>query len=244
MALEGNPEFRQALTDIARQTGAWILLGAPSFRGDGGDRRYYNSVYLIDPSGNIAGRYDKIYLLPFAERRFALLELMSEHDSGLYTRGENITPLVMGGPGGEGGAGVPIGAFICYEAGIPSLAGSLARRGARFFANISNDAWFGESAESLQQIAMLQVRCAEFGVPAVRSSGWGVAAVVDRRGRVVSSTDIGGETSLRAEISVSAGGLSPYARFQGWFEIACALLLLGAFYRRGRNTVDEKPREG
>ena len=203
MALEGNPEFREALADIARRTGAWILLGAPSFRGEGGDRRYYNSVYLIDPSGNIAGRYDKIYSLPFAERRFALVELIAATRQRRLLAGKYYHPPH---PGGYRRRVRPLGAFICYEAGIPALAGSLARSGARFFANISNDAWFGDSAESLQQISLLQVRCAEFGVPAVRSSGWGAAALVDRTGRLVSATGIGGETVLGAVIDVPRAG--------------------------------------
>lgn len=228
--MEGNPAFREALRDIAQRTGAWILLGSPSFRGDGDNRRYYNSVYLVDPSGNIAGRYDKIHLLPFAERRYAWMELLADYDSGLYAPGAALPLPVIRDV--TGGADIVIGVFICYEAGIPALAGGQARRGARLFANISNDAWFGESSESLQQITLLQLRCAEFGVPGVRSSGYGAAAAVDRYGRVILSTGVDGETILSAPVAVPRGGPTFYARFQGWFEIVCALFLLAVFIRR------------
>lgn len=228
--LEANQAFREFVRDIAQRTCSWILLGAPSFRDNAGKRCYYNSVYLIDPAGNITGRYDKIHLLPFAERRYAWMELLAEYDSPLYESGEAAVPLVV--HPGNGIPDIPAGAIICYEAGIPSLAGAYARRGARLIANISNDAWFGESSESLQQVTLLQLRCAELGIPAVRSSGYGTAAVIDRLGRVTGITGISGEAILRATIDLSTGGTTLYARFQHWFEMACALFLLVAFLRR------------
>ena len=48
--------------DLARETGAWLLLGSIVVRDGGPDDRLVNRSILIAPDGAIAQRYDKIHM--------------------------------------------------------------------------------------------------------------------------------------------------------------------------------------
>src|SRR5947209_14410094 len=65
---ELNHPVLAALREIAEETGVWLLIGSLAvdlLREAGtaeGERRLANRSYLIDPSGAIVARYDKIYM--------------------------------------------------------------------------------------------------------------------------------------------------------------------------------------
>jgi deaminated glutathione amidase len=56
------------LREVARETGAWLLIGSLAIdpaRDPGmpdGDRRLANRSFLVDPQGAIVARYDKIHM--------------------------------------------------------------------------------------------------------------------------------------------------------------------------------------
>jgi hypothetical protein len=62
---EETPE-RDELLAVARELGVELVVGGPSYRNSEDGVRYRNSVYLVR-SGRLAGRYDKLRLVPLAE---------------------------------------------------------------------------------------------------------------------------------------------------------------------------------
>lgn len=54
---------RAAVQGLARETGAYLLVGAPGRAPD----RPRNSAFLVAPDGDVAARYDKRHLVPFGE---------------------------------------------------------------------------------------------------------------------------------------------------------------------------------
>jgi predicted amidohydrolase len=109
------PAFREA----ARELGLWILLGSLAVtRPDG---RVANRSYLIDPSGRIAAKYDKIHLF--------------DVDLGVgksYRESEDISPgsvaTVAETPWGG------LGLSVCYDLRFPQLYRALAKAGATMLA--------------------------------------------------------------------------------------------------------------
>ena len=94
-------------------------LGAPGLAGAGKrDGRLVNRGFVIDPRGEIRGRYDKIHLfdvdLPTGE---------SWRESALYQAGDEAV-LVKGTPVGS------LGLTICYDLRFPALFAGLAEAGA------------------------------------------------------------------------------------------------------------------
>ncbi len=108
-----------AFRDLARETDAWILGGSITVRA--GDGRVANRSLLIDPSGAVAGRYDKIHMfdvdLPDGE---------TYRESDTYRPGAET--CVARTPWGG------LGMTVCYDVRFPGLYRTLARAGADFIA--------------------------------------------------------------------------------------------------------------
>ena len=105
-----------AVREAAARDGLWIHLGSLALQA--GDGRFANRGFVIDPTGEIRGRYDKIHLfdvdLPNGERW---------RESAAYRPGEAVT-LVEGTPVGT------LGLTICYDLRFPTLFARLAEAGA------------------------------------------------------------------------------------------------------------------
>ncbi|MDH3232454.1 MAG: carbon-nitrogen hydrolase family protein [Alphaproteobacteria bacterium] len=106
------PAFR----DLAKETGTWILLGSLSIR-DRGAEKLSNRSFLIDAAGNIAARYNKIFLFDVNLR-----------EDEWYRESDRIRPgseaVVAPSPWGL------IGLTICYDLRFPQLYRALAHAGA------------------------------------------------------------------------------------------------------------------
>ena len=65
-AFQNDPLRADAIRQIARDTGAHLLLGTTDVRYDGLPR-YYNAAVMVDAAGETAGIYHKHHLVPFGE---------------------------------------------------------------------------------------------------------------------------------------------------------------------------------
>ena len=114
----GHPAVA-AFADLARETGAWLLVGSLAVR-ISPDKVASRSV-LVDPAGKIVARYDKIHLFDVD---------LSEKES--YRESARIAPggraVVAAIPWGG------LGMTVCYDLRFPHLYRSLAKRGADFLA--------------------------------------------------------------------------------------------------------------
>ena len=114
---ETEHEALAAFRDLARETGAWLLIGSLSIAVAGG--KLANRSFLVDPAGAIAARYDKIHLfdvdLGNGERY---------RESATIAPGEQA--VLAQTPWG------PLGMTVCYDLRFPQLYRTLAQRGALF----------------------------------------------------------------------------------------------------------------
>ncbi|MCB2102795.1 MAG: carbon-nitrogen hydrolase family protein [Rhodobacterales bacterium] len=109
-----------AFRDLARDTGAWIHGGSLTVRLPGEDR-VANRTYMIDPTGAVIARYDKIHMFDVD-----LDGGESYRESKLYKPGDRAA--VVDTPWGR------LGLSICYDLRFPHLYRALAHAGARFLA--------------------------------------------------------------------------------------------------------------
>ena len=124
--------------------------------GRGGDS-ITNTAITLGPDGREISRYDKIHLVPFGEYVpwWALPGLVHKITSDI---GNFVPGRATRWRGFQQGN---IGVFICYEAIIPQLARHLVANGAGVVVNISNDAWYGDSAAAYQHLEMARLRAIE-----------------------------------------------------------------------------------
>jgi apolipoprotein N-acyltransferase len=77
-----------------------------------------------------------------------------------------------------------LGVFICYEAIFPQLVRRITLAGAGLLVNISNDAWYGDSAAAAQHLEMARLRAIENDRYLLRATDDGITAVIDPYGQV------------------------------------------------------------
>ena len=110
-----------AVRDAAARLGLWVHLGSLALRPGGDEPRYVNRGFLIDATGAIRARYDKIHLfdvdLPTGE---------SWRESAAYAPGSHV--VLAETPAGR------LGLSICYDLRFPDLYRTLSNAGAAILA--------------------------------------------------------------------------------------------------------------
>jgi apolipoprotein N-acyltransferase len=224
----------QLYSRFARQLGVPALFGGVLVREVSDEREYvlFNSALLTDRTGHLVGRYDKQFLLAFGEYlpfgdTFPILYRWSPN-SGKFTPGSTLDPLPL--------AGHDIATFICYEDINPGFVNSIVRRGApELLANLTNDAWFGDTTEPWIHLALSQFRAIEHRRFFVRSTNSGISAFVDPVGRIVSHTEPFKEQALAANIAWLKT-TTPYELWGDvpWWAVSLAIVAMGFVSKRGR----------
>ncbi len=179
--LAGGDWARQVV-ELARLNGVPILLGSDTFVG----KEVYNSSFLIDANGGLAGQYSKIYLVPFGE--FVPLK-------SLFFFAGKVVPEISDFSPGESYTQFPLkgktfAVNICFEVVFPQLARTLCKDGAGLLVTITNDAWFGKTCAPYQHFAMAAMRSIETRRYLVRAANTGISGIVDPYGRVLNQTGI------------------------------------------------------
>jgi apolipoprotein N-acyltransferase len=143
-----------------------------------------NSIFAMDPSGRILGRYDKAHLVPYGEylpARPILSRIgLSRLSPGDVDFDEGPGPRSLDLPGiGK------VGLQVCYEI---IFSGHVVDDDNRpgFIFNPSNDAWFGRWGPP-QHLAQARLRAIEEGLPVLRSTPTGISAVIDADGQILAS---------------------------------------------------------
>jgi len=147
--------------------------------------------------------YDKWKLVPFGEYTPAWIPVKITPGGGFSPGQGPKTLRVSGLP--------PFGPLICYEAIFTGQIVDEKDRPA-WLVNVTDDAWFGNSAGPRQHFADARLRAVEEGLPLARDANSGISAMIDAFGRVTASLPLGGEGVLVAPLP---GNLppTPYARF-------------------------------
>ncbi|MEO6718358.1 MAG: nitrilase-related carbon-nitrogen hydrolase, partial [Novosphingobium sp.] len=103
---EGDDQVLAAVREAAARAGVWVALGSLAVARD--DGRWANRAFVIDASGEIAGRYDKIHMFDVD-----LANGGSWRESSAYAAGNKV--VTVGTPAGR------LGLAICYDIRFPAL---------------------------------------------------------------------------------------------------------------------------
>lgn len=203
-----------------------VLLGALTYEPDpagGPDARplLYNTALLIDGDGRVLGRYDKNYLLvfgeyiPFGDWFPVLYDWIPE--AGHFEAGETVETFPF--------AGANLGVMICYEDILPGFTARLADKNPNVIINVTNDAWFGKTAEPWLHLVLAMFRAVENRMWLIRSTNTGVSAYVDAVGRLKHATSLEGEETAILEVPMMSIS-SPYRRLGDVLPAASLLALV------------------
>jgi len=230
-----DDRYTQDLGRVARAVAGPAVFGAVIVKPVSDARRYafFNSAVSSTADGAVITRYDKQFLLPFGEyipfgRQFPSLYELSPN-SGRFEPGTSLDPLTLRLHGEDHAVTM----LICYEDILPEFTNRSVDRGnPDLLVNITNDAWFGDTPEPWQHLALAQLRAVEHRRFFVRGTNSGVSAVIDPVGRVVAHTSSFKQETIAAPVHFMRTK-TIYERIGDapWFGVALASAI-AAFVRR------------
>lgn len=202
--VEEDAVMRRAMASVIPD-GGLLLTGAP--RRQAAPATLWNSLLVVDKSGSVVESYDKAHLVPFGE--YVPLRSILPMDKFVqgqldYSPGAGIRTLRLRGL-------PPVSALICYEVIFPGGVMNRADPPA-WLLNVTNDAWYGETAGPHQHLAIARVRAVEEGRPLVRAANTGISAVIDAYGRTVHSLGLNSEGVIDSRLPEVATHATYFAR--------------------------------
>ena len=230
-----DAEAARIIDAAARDIKAPIIVGTFTY-----DDGVQNTMVLWDPeTGPVDGqRHEKIYLQPFGET-MPFRDLL-----------RHITPLVDRAGDMTAGTGdgvieversdatvvdaIAMGIATCYEVVFDPAFRDAVNNGATILATPTNNATFGYTDMTYQQLAMSRMRAIEFDRAVVVAATSGVSAIVGPDGDVHQETDIFEQRVLTADLPLR-DDLTLAARYGGtveWAIVALAAFALIAAVRR------------
>ncbi len=215
----------QPLKELLADKNFALLTGAPWFEVIDAKARqvnYYNSAVLLQPDGQVGGKYHKSHLVPFGEyiplRKFLPFLAPLVEAVGDFSVGRVEQPLVW--------QQAKAGALICFESVFPDLSRQWVLAGANMLVNLTNDAWYGKSSAPHQSLAMAVLRAVETRRSLVRSANTGISAFVSPDGTVTKRSELFIPWAATTEVVLSQE-LTIWARYGYLFAPFC--LAIGLF---------------
>lgn len=220
-ALGDNVLGSQRVAKLSKRAGAPIVLG--SILRDPGDI-YTNSSLVWGPEGPLEERYDKRYPVPFAEympnRDFfhALVPDLIDLVQLDYSAGQRPAVFEVDTVSEV----VRAGLAICFDIIFDQQAVAMMGDGAEIIFAQTNNADFGRTDESAQQLAIARLRAVETGRVLVNISTVGTSAIVMPDGSDASALTPFTADAMVATVPLTQGS-SPASVLGAWIAAAwCA----------------------
>ncbi len=217
--VEEDASMRRAMAAVIPD-GGLLLTGAP--RRQTTPPTLWNSLLVVDKSGAVIEAYDKAHLVPFGEyvplRKILALDKVVQGQID-YSPGEGARTLRLQGL-------PPVSPLICYEVIFPSRVIDPADPPA-WLLNVTNDAWYGETAGPHQHLAIARVRAVEEGRPLVRATNTGISAVIDAYGRTLHSLGLNDEGVIDSRLPAATKNATIFSRSR---DLSLFVMLAGVLF--------------
>jgi apolipoprotein N-acyltransferase len=234
-----NADARVEINDAAKAIGAPIAVGGV-MRGEDGLPR--NTMILWDPERGPIDYYTKRQLQPFGEtmpyRSFFRLFTSEVDRAGNFQPGDQPTVFTMGA--------ARVAMATCYEVAFDGVVRDSVRNGSNLLVVPTNNATFGFTEMTYQQLAMDRVRAVEHGRTVVVAATSGVSAIVRPDGSVSQRTGLFTPAALveRVPLRSTATLSDRLGASPEWVMVIAGLAALGyalsVRWRRRRHEVGDR----
>lgn len=219
-------QVARRLQPAGKPHGVWQIVGTEVVELHRQTTDTFNTALLLDPQGEIRGRYDKMHLVVFGEylplgRWFPWLYRWSPLRSGV-TAGRSPAAFPV--------SDCTIAPNICFESTVPHLIRrqlwqlQKTGRSADVLVNITHDGWFWGSSILDLHLACSAFRAVENRRPMLMAANPGITAWIDGNGRIVRQLPRRAVDYLIAEV-VRDSRSSPYTYWGDLPVIIAALSL-------------------
>ena len=227
-----DPAAFEAIDEAVRDVGVPVLVGAV-LQGPG--EKISNAGIVWDPVTGPGERYVKRHPVPFGEyipyrslaRRITERVDLVPRD---FAAGNRVGVMDVGP--------VRLGDVICFEVAYDGLVRDTVVGGGRLLVVQTNNATYGYSGESAQQLAMGRLRAVEHGRTVLVAATSGISAVIAPDGALVDSAPVFTRRVMVTEVP-TRDALTPATRLGAAPELVLSVagllaLLVPVVRRRGR----------
>jgi apolipoprotein N-acyltransferase len=244
--VDKDPRLLGVLRAMAVSMNTPLIVGTTSLDPHGPRFDMYNSALFVGVDGGVAGRYDKIHLVPWGEyipyKQFFSFAKNLTQQAGDMTHGWRRVVFSTGGH--------RFGVFICYEEIFGDEIRLFAKQGAEVLVNISNDGWYGDTCAPWQTLNMSRMRAIENRRWLLRDTNTGLTTVIDPYGRLTASVPRHVLTSLAARYGYRSD-MTFYTLHGDLFAYLCGIITVGILAavvraylrRRQRSHSSSQPRK-
>jgi apolipoprotein N-acyltransferase len=163
----------------------------------------YNTAFHFTSSAELKDVYHKMKLIPFGEslpfgpmNRFFAKSLQNISFFAKGTKHTLFTTI----------NGTPFTSAICYEILFSSFIREYLNNvetQPQFLLNITNDSWYGDTAEPYQHLFLAHWRALEFNLPIVRMTNTGISSLLNQDGSESKRLGIGEANILDLEVNTN-----------------------------------------
>ena len=178
----------QKVMRFAEENNTSVLFTTVDWKNTMTGRKFHGVSVLVGSNGEVLGRYNKIFLIPFGEM-IPFSNIFPETASWLRN---NIANMSEFDPGQDYkvfslSEKVRLSAPICFDVFSQEVVRGMSLNGANLVVNLSNLAWFGRTTASDNMVAVLRWRAIENRVPVIFASNNGESVFIGADGKNLSS---------------------------------------------------------
>lgn len=177
------------LLDQYLPKGTLLITGALRYQTKAPSYEVWNSLYVIG-EGTVKATYDKTHLVPFGEYVPLRAEIEAIVGETSFKKVAHGLKDITFGKERQSIHTEQLPAFyplICYEIIFPYPNLKHFDVPPQWILNLTNDAWYGDTAGPYQHLDIARFRAIETGLPVIRVANTGISAVIDRYGRLLES---------------------------------------------------------
>jgi apolipoprotein N-acyltransferase len=214
-----DPDFQAETRRLARSIKTHFLFGTVYY--DPRTNSPLNRALLLNPYGEPASTYDKMYLVPFGEFVPPIFSWVNRitTEAGDFQPGKGVVVSQIGNH--------KLGSVICYESAFPDLVRRFVGEGAELIVNLTNDGYFGRTSARGQHLLLARMRAAENARWLLRVTNDGVTAAIDPAGRLTEQFEpyvvTGGRLNFNWIRTTTV-----YTRHGDWFAWSCLVVGIAA----------------
>lgn len=217
------------INDVITKTGAELFIGGydstkaadnPSYQSD------YNSAFHFSSQNYMKDVYHKMRLIPFGEG--LPFGPFNKFLSGIIT---NISYFGEGKTytGFKTDSNLNFVSVICYEVLFSDFVSDMLNHqnvDGQFMINLTNDSWYGDTAEPHQHLFLSKWRALEFNLPLIRSTNTGITTVIFPDGSESKRLSVSEKTYLDVDLMIAPRTKTLFQIFGIWSFLTIALIFL------------------